>query len=321
MPDSGWEYDKQNTREAFGDALLRYARTDDRVFAVSADTEKSMGFAKLAEEKPERVINVGIAEQNMILVAAGIAACGGKAFAATYAPFASMRILEQVRTFCAYPNLDVKVVSGLGGFAGAVEGVTHQGLEDVSVMRAIPNLVVVVAADAASTAAITRKICEHEGPAYLRVGRTPVPKVFGDDYRFSIGEANVVKAEGEDAAVLFNGAVASRVLEAERRLREKGYGVRLVEMPCVKPLDSAAVLAAGQTGAVVTVEENSILGGLGGAVAEVLGENCPTWLRRVGIEDVFAESGTQQQLMDKYGLGVAHIEKAVEETVARKKRG
>ncbi|MCC8189935.1 MAG: transketolase family protein, partial [Planctomycetes bacterium] len=197
-----WDYDAITTRDAFGEGLLTLARENDRVFAVGADTTKSMGFSAMEREFPDRVFNVGICEQNMAMIAAGLAACGGTAFAATYAPFAAMRMLEQVRTFAAYTDLDVKIVSGLGGLSGNIEGVTHQGLEDVSIMRAIPNLVVVVPADAASCEVITTVVGRRYGPAYIRVGRGPVPKVFGKDYRFEVGRANTLRPDGDDAAVI-----------------------------------------------------------------------------------------------------------------------
>jgi transketolase len=315
------EYDKITTRQAFGDALLQFAEEHDNVFAIGADTTKSMGFAPMEKKFPDRVLNNGIAEQNMALIASGIASCGGKAFIGTYAPFASMRILEQVRTFCAYPNLDVKVISGLGGLSASIEGVTHQGLEDVSVMRAIPNMVVVVAADAASTVAITKKISEYNGPVYLRIGRNPVPRVFDENYQFEIGKANIVKAEGSDVTVIFNGATASRVFEAEKLLREQGYGVKLIEMPCVKPIDEEAIIsAARETGVVVTVEENNIIGGLGGAVAEVLSEKLPTLLKRIGIDDLYTESGTHEDLLDKYNLSSEHIKETILSVIKSKNK-
>ncbi|MEM5768303.1 MAG: transketolase C-terminal domain-containing protein [Bacillota bacterium] len=311
--------DQLNTRQAFGIGLAEYARTNPNVFAIGADTTKSMGFQELKELYPDQVFNNGIAEQNMMLLGAGVASCGVKVFVGTYAPFASMRMLEQVRTFCAYPNLDVKVISGLSGLSGDIEGVTHQGIEDMSVMRAIPNMVVVCPADAASTIVITKKICEYVGPVYLRIGRNQVPTVFDDSYQFEVGKANVMRGEGGDAAIICNGAATHRALLAHRILESKGYQVRLIEMPCVKPIDEAAILeAAAGTGAIVTVEENNILGGLGGAVAEVLGEKCPTLMRRIGIDDRYTESGPHDELMDKYNLHPDHIVRVTEELIAVK---
>ena len=312
--------DAMNTRAAFGVALAEYAKTDKTVFAIGADTTKSMGFNDLAKLDSNRVLNNGIAEQNMMLLASGMASCGAKVFVGTYAPFASMRILEQIRTFCAYPNLDIKVVSGLSGLSGSIEGVTHQGLEDISILRSIPNMIVVCPADAASTMTITKKICEYNGPVYLRIGRNPVPTVFGEDYSFEIGKANIIKPDGNDAVIISTGFALHRALLAEEILRSKGYKIKLIEMPCVKPIDKEAIIeAAKETDAVLTVEENNVLGGLGGAVAEVLGESYPTLLYRVGIDDLYTESAPQDQLMDRYNLSPEHIANEASRLITAKK--
>lgn len=313
------EMDAISQRDAFGNALLRLAKKNDKIVAISADTEKSMGFAPMAKAFPERVVNVGIGEQNMALAAAGAASCGAKAFCATYAPFAAMRILEQVRTFIAYPDLDVKIVSGLAGMSGGVEGVTHQGLEDIGVMRSIPNMVVVVPADAAATEVITEKIAEYNGPVYLRIGRTPVEKVFGPDYSFTIGKANILRPEGRDAAIIVCGNVVSRALRAADILRERGYSIRVVEMPCVKPIDEAAIIeAAKATEFIVTIEENNILAGLGGAVAEVLGECRPTRMKRIGLKDEYTESAEHLALLDAYGFKPEDMARVIEEGIGNK---
>lgn len=302
------EYDKISTRDAFGNALLRMSQKYENIYAVSADTGKSMGYSPLEKEYPDKVVNVGIAEQNMALVAAGAASCGAKAIIATYAPFASMRILEQVRTFISYPNLDVKIASGLGGLSGNIEGVTHQGIEDISIMRSIPNMVVVVPADAASTEVITEKIIEYEGPVYLRLGRGPVAKVFDEDYSFEIGKANILKEDGNDVAIICNGAAVARVLEAQKIIEKEGYNARIIEMPCVKPIDKEAIIkAAKETKFIVTVEENNIVGGLGGAVCEVVCNECPTKVVRIGIDDIFTESAPHDELLDKYNLSPENI--------------
>ena len=315
-----FEKDKISTREAFGNALLRMAEKDDRIVAIAADTTKSMGFAQMEKKFPARVVNLGIGEQNMALAGAGAAACGGKAFIATYAPFAAMRILEQIRTFICYPGLDVKVISGLAGLSAGSEGVTHQGLEDVSVMRAIPGIVVVVSADAASTEVIAEKITDYQGPVYLRIGRNLNDRVFGPDYAFEIGKANILKPNGKDAAVIVNGAVVKRALAAVDALAGKGYGIRVIEMPCVKPLDEEAVLAAAKdTGLVVTVEENNILGGLGGAVAEFLADKLPTRVKRLGIQDKYTESADHDVLLDAYGFLPDDLAAEMETAIKAKK--
>ncbi len=311
--------DKISTRDAFGNALLRIAENDENVVAIAADTTKSMGYGPMEKKFPERVINVGIAEQNMMTAAAGLASVGNLVFAASYAPFTCMRALEGVRTFIAYPNLNVKVVGGLGGLSGNIEGVTHQGLEDVGIMRCIPNMTIVVPADAASTEVITEEIAKNYGPAYIRLGRGSVPMIFDENYKFQIGKANVLKASGNDAVVICNGTAVSRVLEAEKLLAEKGYDVQVVEMPCVKPIDAEVIIkAAGETGAVITAEEHNIIGGLGSAVAEVLGEYKPTLMKRLGIGDIFTESGPHDELLDKYGLAVKTIISEVENLIKSK---
>jgi transketolase len=308
--------DKISTREAFGQVLLQLAEANPKVVALGADTTKSMGMGLMRNKYPGRVIDVGIAEQNMMAVAAGLAATGMQVYAASYAPFTCMRASEEVRTFIAYPNLNVKIIGGMGGLSGSIEGVTHQGLEDVGIMRTIPNMKVLVPADSAATAVITAAMAKENGPAYLRLGKGLVQKVFDADYRFEMGKANLLIDDGADAAVICNGAAVVRVLEARQILAKKGYKLKVIEMPCVKPLDSETVICAAQaTGVVITVEDHNVIGGLGSAVAEALGENYPVRLKRMGIADVFTESALHDELLDKYGLSVANIVKTVEEMV------
>jgi transketolase len=308
--------DQISTREAFGNALLRIAEEDQNVIGIGADTTKSMGMGPMGKKYPARVFNIGIAEQNMMAVAAGLAATGMQVFAGSYAPFTCMRACEQVRTFIAYPNLNVKIVGGLGGLSGNVEGVTHQGLEDIGIMRSIPNMKIVVPADAAATEVITREIAKVDGPVYLRLGRGPGPRVFDESYQFQMGKANVLLDNGDDAALICNGVAVARVLAAQKILTQKGYKLQVVEMPCVKPLDIETVIKVAQAAkVVVTVEEHNIIGGLGSAVAETLSEHCPVRLKRIGIADVFTESGPHDELLDKYGLAVENIVKTVETMV------
>lgn len=313
-------FDKESTRVAFGNALCRMADEDPTIMYVAADTLKSVGGAQIHKKYPERALNVGIAEQNMALVGAGMAASGAKAFIATYATFASMRICEQIRTFICYPNLDVKIVAGLGGMSGGQEGVTHQGIEDVGVLRSIPNLVIVEPADAASTEVITEAITKYQGPVYMRIGRNASPKVFDSDYQFEIGKANTLVDKGDDAAIFATGAAVHRALEAEKLLASEGYQVKVIEMPCVKPLDEEAVLKAAEaTKLVFTAEDHNIIGGLGSAVSEVLSEKLPTKLERIGIRDQFTESADHEELLDKYCLLPRDIANRVIEGIKNKK--
>ena len=295
-------FDIKTMREVFGEILCRKAYEYQNLYALSADTENSMGLSLMRKNFADRVINVGICEQNMAGVASGIAASGGKVVMATYAPFASMRMLEQVRTYIACLNLDVKVIAGMGGLSGSREGVSHHGVEDISIMRSIPNMTVIIAADACATAEITEKIIDYEGPVYFRLGRNVVPKIF-DKYMFQIGKANIIKAEGNDASIICNGSIIQRVLKAERFLFAYGLNVQIIEMPCVKPIDRDTIIAAAkETGKIVTIEENNVLGGLGGAVAEVLSEMQPVPLLRIGIVDTFTKAGSYDELLDLYGF-------------------
>ena len=304
-------YDKISTRDAFGKIIAEMAKDNEHIMYLSADT-MSVGGTQIHEQFPERALNVGIAEQNMALMGAGMASCGAKVFIASFAVFASMRMCEQVRTFIAYPNLDVKIIAGMGGLSGGEEGVTHQGTEDVSVMRSIPNMVVAVPADASSTEIISKEVINYVGPVYLRLGKIPSPKVFGENYKFSIGKANIIKAEGNDAAVICNGPVTGRCIRAQQELKKEGYGVKIIEMPCVKPIDRETIIwAAKECGTLITFEDNNFIGGLGSAVAEVVSETGGAVVKRVGLMDEFAQSGDCEELLDYYGMSVYDIVKTV----------
>ena len=224
-----------------------------------------------------------------------------------------MRIAEQVRTFICYPNLDVKVISGLSGLSGNIEGVTHQGLEDIGVVRSMANMIIAVPADAASCVVVAREILKYQGPAYLRIGRGAVETVFDDSYTFQIGKANLLDAAGTDVAVICNGCAVARVLRAKPIWEAAGIHARIIEMPCVKPIDEDAInQAIADCGKIVTVEEHNIIGGLGSAVCEVVCKAPnPCRVTRVGIDDMFAESGPHDQLLDKYNLSPEHIAEVV----------
>jgi len=304
-----------NTRDAFGEALLELALERKDIVAVCADTETSMKLNFLKEKYPQRVINVGIAEQNMMMVAAGIASTGKIAFACSYAMLNSMRALEQVRTFIAYPNLNVKIVSGLSGLTGGMEGVTHQSIEDMAIMRSIPGMVVLAPADYYSTKVIIRKASEYKGPVYVRLGRKDSPDIFNENYQFKIGKANKLK-EGEDACIIATGLILDRAIKAVNILKERGYSIELLEMPSIKPIDKEAIIAAARkTGSIITIEDHNIIGGLGGAVAEVLAENYPVKMKRVGIDDTFAESAKYSDLLNKYNLSIDNIVEQVEKMI------
>lgn len=306
------EFDSISTRDAFGEALAALARENSKIMYVAADTLKSVGGTKMHAEFPERAINIGIAEQNMALMAAGMASCGAKVFAATYATFASMRICEQIRTFIAYPRLDVKIVAGLGGLSGGIEGVTHQGTEDIGIMRSIANMTVVCAADAASTKKITQAIAAYDGPVYLRLGRAVSPKVFDDSYVFQLGKANVLQ-DGGDILLVGYGSTIGRCISAAKLLEEKGLSCSVIETPCLKPFDNETIAAmAAKAKVVVTVEDHNIIGGVGSAVMEALSEAglCVPVIR-MGLQDCFAQSGECEELLDFYGMAPMDIAKTV----------
>lgn len=304
-----------NTRTAFGEAIRELTLEGKDIVAVCADTEKSMQLNLLKEKFPQRVINVGVAEQNMMMVAAGIASTGKIVFACSYAMLNSMRALEQVRTFIAYPFLNVKIVSGLSGLTGGMEGVTHQSIEDMAIMRSIPNIVVLAPADYYSTKVITKRATEYKGPIYIRIGRKDTPDIFDKDYQFEIGKVNELE-EGKDACVIATGLIVGRAIKAVNILKEKGYTIKLLEMPSIKPIDKDAIInAAHKTGKIITVEDHNIIGGLGSAVAEVLIENFPVKMKRIGINDTFAESAKYSDLLDKYDLSIDNIVEQVEKMI------
>jgi len=296
-----------NTRTAFGEAIRELALEGKDIVAVNADTEKSMRLDLLKEEFPQRVINVGIAEQNMMMVAAGIASTGKIAFACSYAMLNSMRALEQVRTFIAYPYLNVKIISGLSGLTGGIEGVTHQSIEDMAIMRSIPNMVVLAPADYSSTKVIVKEASKYNGPVYIRLGRKDSPDIFDENYQFKIGKANKLEA-GEDACIIATGLILDRAIKAVDILKARGYSIELLEMPSIKPIDKEAIIAAARrTGRIITIEDHNIIGGLGGAVAEVLAENYPIKMKRIGLNDTFAEAAKYPELLNKYGFSVDNI--------------
>lgn len=312
-----FEREKKTTRDAYGAAVHELAKKDELVIGIGADTVYNIGMRGFEAEFPERVINCGIAEQDMMCIASGMAATGFKVWGGSYGPFVAMRGLEQYRTFICYPHLNVVMTGGMAGLSAGNEGVTHQSTEDIAIMRSLPNNIVLAPADIVSTTAMVNAIYEHGGPAYIRTGKVPFVKVF-EKYDFEIGKAKILE-DGTDLTIICAGTTISRSLQAKDILAEEGISVRILDMSCIKPLDEAAVVsAAKETGAIVTVEEGTIMGGLGAAVAEVLSEQCPTVMKRVGVADVFAESGDHDALMDKYGLAIDDIVAACKDVLLKK---
>lgn len=311
--------ESRSTIEAFGQSLLAVGQERSEVVALVADTLKSMGVLPFKQACPERVFDLGIAEQNMMMAAAGLASTGKIPFVASYAVFLSMRTLEQIRTFIAYPGLKVRVVAGLGGLSGAFDGVTHQGTEDLSIMRAIPNMTVINPADAVSVERAVRALVDWPGPAYLRLARVKTPVLFGEDYQFQIGKANLLRPGGAEVALIATGLPVRLALEAADLLKRDGISASVLECHTLKPIDREALLAlASQCEAAVTIEENNIVGGLGSAVAETLSETHPIPIVRVGIRDCYSESASQDQLCEQAGLTVENVVRAAQRAIALK---
>lgn len=312
--------EKQSSLQAVGEAMVALGERNDQVVVCISDTLKTMGLDGFVKRFPDRLFDFGIGEQDAVMAAAGMATCGKVAFMASYAVFLSMRTLEQLRTFVSYPKLNVKVLAGLGAYSAGILGVTHAATEDLSILRAIPGMTVICPADAAGIKAAIFAAAEHQGPVYIRLGMM-VPAVHGPDYRFEIGRAVPMRTDGQDAAIIANGIMLSRALDAAERLSAEGIGVQVSEMATLKPIDRVEIVRlARETGAIVTAEENNIIGGLGGAVAEVLAEEIPTPLERVGIRDVFADTGSQDELLEYFGLTVDNIVESVKRAMARKRQ-
>ena len=308
------------SREAFAAAMMQLAAEDSRYMIISPDSMKAMRVVGFAEKYPDRLIELGIAEQNAVACAAGMATCGLVPFVATYSGFITMRACEQVRTFVAYPKVNVKLVGANGGiFGGEREGVTHQFFEDLGILRCIPDMTIVVPSDPSQVFAATLAIAKYDGPAFLRVANGREHVIFDKEIPFELGKARTLVENGTDVALVGCGFILSRVLEAAEKLQQQGIKATVLEVHTLKPLDSAAIAAlATKAGAVVTVEDHNVIGGLGSAVAEVIAEQAPAALVRVGLQDVFPESGPAEELLDRYHMSVDDIVEAAK--AAMKKR-
>jgi transketolase len=308
------------TRDAYGDALVILGKKRNDVVVLDADLSGSTKTSKFAKVFPERFFNIGIAEQDMVGTAAGLAVAGKLPFVSTFAVFATGRAWEQVRQSVCYPNLSVKIVASHAGITVGEDGGSHQSVEDIAVMRVIPNMTVIVPADGPETMQAIEAAAEHKGPCYVRVGRNKVPTLFGPEYAFKIGKAHVFH-EGRDAAIIATGIMVAEALKARDQLKAEGIDAGVINMSTIKPLDTEAVIAAAKRcGAIVTAEEHSIIGGLGGAVAEALAEGAPAPLVRVGIKDAFGTSGDQEGLLRHYGVSAEDIAGAVKEVIRKKKK-
>jgi transketolase len=299
--------------DAYGETLFQLAEKDERVVAVDADVAIRMGTRLLMDKYPHRHIDVGIAEQNMIGVSAGLATAGKIPFAGTIATFATGRTYDQIRQSVAYPNLNVKIVGGYSGICVGQDGPTHQACEDISLMRGLPNFKVLVPCDPLETRQATVLAYETKGPVYLRLIRHAIPTILPSDYKMKLGKAFTLR-EGRDVSIIACGIMVETALNATVELEKRGISAQLLNMSTIKPFDSEAVLeAAKKTGRIITVEDHSIYGGLGSAVAEVIAEAGIGRVRRIGIPDCFGESCLYCDLFEKFGLTADNIvEKSLE---------
>ncbi|ENK1244350.1 transketolase family protein [Clostridium botulinum] len=300
------------TREAYGKTLAKLAEENSEVVVLDADLSKSTKTADFKKVCPERFINVGIAEGNMMGIAAGLATCGKIPFASTFAMFATGRAFEQIRNSICYPNLNVKVCATHAGVTVGEDGASHQSVEDISLMRSIPNMTVICPSDAVETEAAIRAVADYNGPYYVRLGRSGVSVINDNaEYKFEIGKGIKLR-EGKEATIIATGIMVDAALEAYNILAEEGIKVNVINIHTIKPIDKDIIVnAARETGVVITAEEHSIIGGLGSAVCEVLSENHPVSVLRVGIKDTFGESGKPAELLKKYELTSEDIVKAV----------
>ncbi|MGO8695758.1 MAG: transketolase family protein [Rectinemataceae bacterium] len=302
-------------RAAFGQALVELGATHDRMLVMDADVSPSTQTHLFASAYPDRFIQVGIAEQNMAGIAAGLASLGFVPWISAFAVFVSKRSGDQIRNSIAYPRANVKINGSYGGLPTGRAGATHSAVEDLAVMRCMPNMTILSPADPRETAICTRLATEIEGPVYLRTVRCPVPVIFPEGHTVEIGKA-VKLRDGSDVAIISEGMMTPRALEASVILEREGISVRLLHMPTIKPIDADAISDAAETiGSIVTVENHSVIGGLGGAVCEVTAESAPCRVKRLGFPDVFLESGDDEVLFGRYGLSVMDIVAAAKSMV------
>ncbi len=312
---------KQATRAAFAEAIIELGKQNPDVVVLDADVSKSIGTNKFAAEFPDREFNFGIAEQNMMAAAAGMASTGLIPFACTYAVFASMRALDQVRNSIHYPKLNVKIAASHSGITPGPDGVTHQAQEDLSIMRSLANSCVIAAADSPTNKQATFAAAEWDGPVYLSFTRDPVPVLFDENFPFEIGKAVTIRDGSDLTIIAMRDIVCQALVAAERMAQEEGISAKVVYAHTIKPLDVEMVLqSAAETGAIVVAENNVKFGGLGSAVAEVLVANNPIPMRQIGVNDTFAESGPYLEVIEKYGLTSPHIIRASREVLAHKER-
>jgi transketolase len=310
----------QATRDAYGEALVALGEKNKKIVVLDADLSKSTKTCQFAAKYPERFFNIGIAEADMMGTAAGFAVSGFIPFASTFAVFATGRAYDQIRNSIAYPHVNVKIAATHAGLTVGEDGASHQSLEDLALMRVLPNMTVLVPADGWETTKVVAAALEAKGPVYIRLGRPKVPFVTDSNTPFEIGRGEILR-EGSDVTIIACGIMVAQALEAASLLEKKGVAARVVNMASLKPLDEDLVVTcARDTGALVTAEEHSILGGLGGAVAECVSSRYPVPVMRVGVRDTFGESGDPAELLKKYGLSPRSIVDAVGDALSKKRK-
>ena len=305
------------TRDAYGKALVKLGDINNNVVVLDADLSKSTKTYDFGKTYPDRFFNMGIAEQNLIGAACGFATAGKIPFASSFAMFASGRAFEIIRNSVCYPNLNVKICATHAGITVGEDGASHESVEDISIMRSIPNMTVLVPADGVEAEKMIFEAANVYGPMYVRLGRSAVDTIFTEEYKFEIGKGTVL-TEGDDVSIIACGIMVNEAIKASEELKKEGINARVINMSTIKPIDKELIIkSAKETKAIVTAEEHSIIGGLGSAVSEVLAEECPTVLKRVGIKDVFGESGNPNDLLEKYGLTYKDIINSVKEVIAK----
>lgn len=305
------------TRDAYGEALLELGKSRPDIVALDADLSGSTKTNKFAKEFPDRFFNMGIAEQDMIGTAAGFALTGKVPFASTFAVFETGRAWDQIRLTVCYSNTNVKLVATHSGITVGEDGASHQALEDITLMRALPNMTVIVPADAAETKSVIDTVADHKGPVYVRLGRAKVPYVMPDDYKFEMGKAFVFSM-GSDVNIIASGIMVGIALNAAKTLSGEGIDTGVINMSTIKPLDGETLLSAAKASKlIVTAEEHSIIGGLGGAVSEFLSENCPVPVKRIGTQDVFGCSGAPDELLKLHGMTAENIVETVKNSLKK----
>ncbi len=310
---------KKATREGYGAALVKLGDKYDNLIVMDADLAAATKTGMFKKAFPDKFYDTGIAESNMIGVAAGLAATGHIVFASSFAMFAAGRAFEQVRNSIGYTHLNVKIGATHAGISVGEDGASHQCCEDIALMRTIPGMVILNPADDVEAEKAVFAAAEYEGPVYLRFGRLAVPRIFDEDYKFEIGKG-VELTEGNDVAIIATGLMVNEALMAAEELKKEGINARVINMATIKPLDNDIVIkAAKETGAIVTAEEHNVIGGLGGAVSEVICENYPVPVVKLGVEDTFGRSGPAVELLHIYGLDAEHIVAKAKQAIAMKK--